>query len=79
MANNLRADAITLVAASQSGSADLAETVLGKYEDHRELASSVADVAAVLAGTGAVKSAISGYLDYIGASADGKKRVPFGS
>jgi hypothetical protein len=73
MASNLKADAIMMVAASQAGSTELAETVLGRYEDHRELVQALADVASVLSGTGPVKGAIVGYLDYIGAASNGKK------
>jgi len=67
-ANRLKMDAITLVAATQTKDEDLTKTILGRHDDTTDLIRAVADVAALLAGSGAARTAITGYLDYIGAS-----------
>ena len=73
--NRLKMDAITLIAASRSSDHDMTETILGHYDEHAELARAIADVAALLAGTGAAKNAISGYLEYVGATNGHKIRT----
>ena len=75
-ANRLKMDAVTLVAAARNGDEELKKTILSHYETHAELATACADVAALLAGTGAAKNAISGYLEYVGANGARSRSAP---
>jgi len=63
--DRLKMDAVTLVAASQSNDAELAEAVLQRHENPSELTRAVADVAALLAGAGTTRTAVVGFLDYL--------------
>ena len=72
-ANLLKMDAISLVVATQTNDGELLETILSRHEDTADLVRAVADVAALLAGTGAERTAITGYLGYIGAT-NGKRK-----
>lgn len=74
-ANRLKMDAVALVAAAHAQDPQLTETVLQRYDnDLPHLLTAVADVAALLAGSGAARTAITGYLDYIaGATTNGKR------
>lgn len=69
-------DAVTLVAATQTKDDDLAQTILGRHTDSADLVRAVADLAALLAGSGAQRSAITGYLDYIGTVTNGRPKKP---
>ena len=67
-------DAIALVAATQTNDEDLTKTILGRHENDTDLVRAVADVAALLAGTGATRTAITGFLDYVGAATNGRPK-----
>jgi hypothetical protein len=74
-ANRLKMDAVALVAAAHAHDPELSEAVLTRHDDDLpNLTSAVADVAALLAGSGAARTALTGYLDYIaGATTNGKR------
>lgn len=70
-------DAVTLVAASQTRDEELAQTILGRHQEApADLTNAVADLAALLAGSGAERSAITGYLAYIGPMTNGRAKKP---
>ena len=75
-ANRLKMDAIALVAATQTNDEDLTATILGRHENTTDLVRAVADVAALLAGSGATRTAITGFLDYVGAATNGRAKRP---
>jgi len=75
-ANQLKMDAVALVAAVKTNDEDLVQAVLGRHENQTDLARAVADLGALLAGSGAQRSAITGYLDYIGTVTNGRHKKP---
>jgi hypothetical protein len=75
-ANRLKMDAVALVAASHSHDPELTEAVLTRHDnDLADLTRAAADVAALLAGSGAARTALTGYLDYIGEATHNGKRT----